>query len=110
MTDADSVSDLDPNLDFEFEAIVLHWRGPSPFFFAPLPSDQAARVAAAAPLASYGWGCIPVEAEIGGVVFTTSLIPRDGTYFLPLKAEVRRRAHITAADAIAVSMVLKPAR
>jgi hypothetical protein len=26
---------------FAFEAEVIHWRGPSPFFFAPLPAAVA---------------------------------------------------------------------
>ena len=58
---------------------------------------------------TYGWGVIPVEATIGGVTFKTSLFPKDGTYLLPVKAAVRRKAEITAGDTIAVEMTLQPA-
>ena len=48
--------------------------------------------------ASYGWGVIPVRAEIAGVAFETSLFPKDGTYLLPLAAAVRKRIGVTAGD------------
>ncbi len=93
---------------FSFEAEVIHWRGPSPFFFAPIPSHHAAALRQAAKLVSYGWGMIPVEATIGAVAFTTSLFPKDETYLLPIKAQVRRKANITAGDAIAVELTIQP--
>jgi hypothetical protein len=89
---------------FEFESEVIHWRGPSPFFFAPLPAGVAGEIARVSRLVTYGWGVIPVEAEIGGVAFTTSLFPKDEGYLLPIKADVRRRAGLTAGDVVAVEM------
>ncbi len=52
---------------------------------------------------------IPVAATIGDVVFKTSLYPKDEAYLLPLKANVRRRANITAGDVISVEMTIQPA-
>lgn len=98
---------LDP---FSFEATVIYWRGPSPFFYAPLPDAEAEAIRRVARFVTYGWGVIPVEATIAGVTFTTSLFPKDGTYLLPLKVAVRRKAAITAGDTIAVEMTLKPAQ
>ena len=95
---------------FSFETTVIHWRGPSPFFYAPVPADHVEELRRAARIATYGWGVVPVEAAIGGVVFTTSLFPKDGTYLLPLKAVVRRRANVTAGDRIAVEMAVRPRR
>lgn len=46
----------EPVTAFGFEAEVVHWRGPSPYFFAPLPPDAAAEVRRLARAASYGWG------------------------------------------------------
>ena len=40
------------------------WRGPAPFYYAPLPGDVAADIAAVKKQASYGWGVIPVNATI----------------------------------------------
>ena len=88
---------------------MIHWRGPQPYFFAPVPAQHAEAIRAAARFVSYGWGVIPVEARIAGVVFTTSLFPKEGAYLLPIKAAVRRKASITAGDLIAVEMTIKPA-
>jgi hypothetical protein len=96
-------------LQFSFEATVLDWRGPSPFFFAPLPPEDAEEIRRLSKLVTYGWGMIPVEATIGQVTFRTALFAKDDTYLLPLKADVRRRANITAGDSIAVEMTIRPA-
>ena len=55
---------------------------------------------------SYGWGVIPVEAEIAGKRFTTSLFPKDETYLLPLKAAVRQQIDVTAGDTVSVQLWL----
>jgi hypothetical protein len=87
-----------------FEATVIYWRGPSPFFYAPVPLEQAGELARLARVVSYGWGMIPVAARIGAAAFTTALFPKDGTYLLPIKAAARRKAEITAGDSISVEM------
>jgi len=97
-------------MDFTFDAEVIYWRGPAPFFYAPLPAGAAEEIRNASKLVSYGWGVIPVEATIGGVRFTTSLFPKDGTYLLPLKDAVRRPAGITAGDTIHIEMTVQPRR
>ena len=105
MTDPDP-----PLLDCAFGAEVIHWRGPSPFFFVPLPPHEAGEVRRVAKAVTYGWGVIPVEARVGGVAFTTSLFPKDETYLLPLKDAVRRKACVTAGDTVAVAMIVRPPR
>ena len=95
---------------FKFETTVIYWRGPSPFFYAPIPTQDADELRQLAKVVSYGWGVIPVMAKIGEVEFTTSLFPKDDTYLLPLKDLVRRRTNITAGDLIAVQMAIQPPR
>lgn len=97
-------------MEFSFEAEVIYWRGPSPFFYAPLPAKEAEEIRRLSKLVTYGWGMIPVEAEINGVVFTTALFAKDGTYYLPLKDAVRKKADVTAGDRIAVEMTIQPAQ
>lgn len=89
-----------------FRAEVIEWRGPAPFFYARLPPAPAAAIAAISHLVSYGWGCIPVVATIAGVRFSTSLIPRDGTYLLPLKLAVRQPLGVTVGDEVAVELTV----
>lgn len=88
----------------QFEAEVIEWRGPGPFIYARLPQSAGESVARVKRSASYGWGVIPVTAEIAGAKFTTSLFPRDGTYLLPLKVAVRRRIGVTVGDVVGVRM------
>ena len=96
------------NTRFRFEAEIIEWRGPSPFFFVPVPPEASAEIRAIAKFVTYGWGVIPVEAVIGGVRFTTSLFPREDVYLLPLKVVVRRQANITVGDRVAVDMTVGP--
>lgn len=92
--------------EFRFRTGIIEWRGPAPFYYAPIPDSQAGEVRALAKVASYGWGCVPVEATIGGVTFTTSLFPKGETYLLPLKVAVRRKINVTVGDAVDVTMTI----
>lgn len=98
----------EPLLQFAFDAEVIHWRGPSPYFFAPLPPHEAAEVRRVSRAVTYGWGVIPVEARVGDALFTTSLFPKDDGYLLPLKDAVRRKADVTAGDIVGVAMIIRP--
>lgn len=93
-------------LRLSFHTTIIEWRGPAPFVFAPLPAEQAAEIERMKRQASYGWGVIPVQAEIGDVTFATSLFPRDGTYLLPIKLAVRKQTRLTVGDAIGVRITV----
>lgn len=92
--------------DFTFDADVIYWRGPAPFYFAAIPADIGGQIAIRARALSYGWGVIPVAAEINGVAFRTSLFPRDGSYLLPLKAKVRAQLGEGELDRLRIAMTL----
>jgi hypothetical protein len=68
---------------------LIEWRGPSPFYFIPIPKAQSKKIKAMAAQLTYGWGVIPVSGKIGKTEFTTALIPKDGVYLLPIKNQVR---------------------
>jgi len=97
-------------MEFSFDSEVIYWRGPAPFFYAPMPAEAAQEVRRASKLVSYGWGVIPVEVTIGDITFTTSLFPKDGTYLVPLKDAVRKPSGITAGDTVHIELTLKPRR
>ena len=75
--------------EFEFTGAMFEWRGPAPYYFIEIPVDQSAKIKERASQLTYGWGVIPVTGEIGDTEFTTSLIPKDGIYLLPIKNVVR---------------------
>lgn len=91
---------------FRFSAPLIYWRGPAPHVFAQIPPADSAEIAEVGRGISYGWGCIPVRARIGGVDFVTALIPKDGLYLLPLKLAVRRALELGEGDVVAVEIWL----
>ncbi len=93
---------------FRFEAEVIHWRGPAPFFFVPVPQAIADEIGRLSKLLSYGWGMIPVDVTIGGGEFYTALFRKDGTYLVPLKDAMRKKAGVTAGDVVSITMTLRP--
>jgi hypothetical protein len=94
-------------MDFKFAGTVIEWRGPSPYYFVPVPAEGAADISEVAAMATHGWGVIPVEARIGGITFETSLFPKDGGYLLPLKDAVRKPQDILAGDEVTVEMTIR---
>jgi hypothetical protein len=97
-------------VSFTFETDVVHWRGPSPYVFAPVPTPVADTIRQRARELSYGWGMIPVEATLAGITFTTSLFPKDGAFLLPLKDAVRHAVNVTVGDRITVVLTLRAPR
>ena len=93
-------------MELVFAGRVVEWRGPSPYYFVPVPDEESADIHEVAAMATYGWGVIPVEARIGEVVFETSLFPKDGGYLLPLKDAVRRPLGISAGDDVTLEMTV----
>ena len=94
-------------MELVFAGRVIEWRGPSPYYFVPVPDEESAEIREVAAMATYGWGVIPVEARIGEVAFATSLFPKDGGYLLPLKDAVRKPHGISAGDDVTVAMGLR---
>lgn len=94
-------------LEFTFTGQVIEWRGPSPYYFVPVPDDESAEIHEVAAVATYGWGVIPVEARIGDTTFETSLFPKNGGYLLPLKDAVRKPQAIAADDEVEVEMTVR---
>lgn len=84
-----------------FSGEVIHWRGPAPHHWVPVPEEGSAELAAR-PELSYGWGCVPVVVTFGGTRFETSLMPRRGRYLVPLKAAVRRAEGVELGDVVTV--------
>jgi Domain of unknown function (DUF1905) len=91
-------------VEYAFTARVIEWRGPSPYYYLPVPEEESADIAEIAGMASYGWGVIPVTAQIGDIAFETSLFPRDGGYLLPLKDAVRKPLQLGVGAEVSVEM------
>lgn len=86
---------------------MIEWRGPAPYWFLPISDDDSAMIEELKPMLTYGWGCIPVTCRLGRTEFTTSIMPRNGVYLVPLKDKVRKAEAVTADDKIRVHIVLE---
>ena len=94
------------DFEFEFTGDLVEWRGPSPFYFVPVPIEMSVEIKALAKTLSYGWGVVPVRARIGETEFTTALIPREGIFMVPVKDVVRRENTIELGDTVSIWMLL----
>ena len=91
-------------MKIKFQGVVIEWRGPSPFYFVPVPEVPSKKIKAVAAQLTYGWGVIPVLGKIGKTEFSTALIPKDGLYYLPIKNAVRFAENLEVGAEVSVSI------
>ncbi len=91
----------------EFSGELWFWRGPSPFHFVTVGPDECGELAAVAPRVSYGWGVIPVAAQIGATRWTTSLLPKDGRYLVPVKDAIRKAEKLDLGDLVPIRLTIE---
>lgn len=85
------------------------WRGEAAgrWHFITIPEEQSNEIRGQALGAPRGFGSVRVEASIGDVNWRTSVFPlKAGGYLLPIKAEVRRKAKLSAGDEAKVTLEL----
>ncbi|MGN6474549.1 MAG: DUF1905 domain-containing protein [Mycobacteriales bacterium] len=91
-------------MELEFSGEVIYWRGPSPWHYVATSDEASAAIESVAREVTYGWGCIPVTATIGGTTWTTSLFPKDERFLVPLKTAVRRAEDIELGDVVTINL------
>ena len=93
-------------MDLHVTGEVLYWRGPAPHYFVPIAGPQAEEIVDVARDLSYGWGCIPVDVTLGDITWRTSLMPKDGTYLVPVRKVVRLAAGLEEGSAATLTVKL----
>jgi len=93
-------------MDVEFSGEIWFWRGPAPWYFITVPDDECRDLKAHSPAVSYGWGMVPVSAQIGATRWKTSLFPKDGRYVVPVKAGVRKAEDLAEGDTATVRLIV----
>lgn len=96
------------------EAVVWLWTGKGAWHFVTLPLAAATQLkeinqigfSSLAAKPRRGWGSIPVSVKVGGSHWETSIFPdkKSGSYFLPLKASIRKAEQIAIDDTIAIEL------
>ncbi|HVQ88451.1 MAG TPA: DUF1905 domain-containing protein [Actinomycetes bacterium] len=92
------------NLNFSGE--IWFWKGPAPWHFITVPEEECLELEETAAFVTYGWGMIPVTAQIGDTEWKTSLFPKDGRYIVPLKTSVRTSEGLEVGDLATVSLTV----
>ena len=82
------------------------WEGQGAWHFVTLPKDISAEVKEAFGTGRPGFGSIRVTATIKDHIWKTSIFPdsKSGCYLLPVKAEIRKKANISAGDKIDIDL------
>jgi hypothetical protein len=93
-------------MNLEFSGEVWFWKGPAPFHFITVPEEECGALEATSALVSYGWGMIPVTAQIGGTTWKTSLWPKDGRYIVPVKDMVRKAERLELGHRVSVRLAV----
>lgn len=91
----------------EFIGELWYWRGPAPFHFITVPERESSAIQDMSRLVTYGWGMIPVAAQIEDTDWTTSLFPKDGGYVLPVRDAVRRAEGLEVGDTVTVRLTIE---
>ncbi len=92
------------NLELEFSGEIWYWRGPAPWFFVTVPEEECRDIKAVSGLVTYGWGMIPATVRIGKSRWETALWPKDGSYIVPIKTNIRRAENLDEGDWVSISL------
>lgn len=92
--------------EFQVKGELFEWRGPSPFHFVQVSKSDSDLIKSEANLLSYGWGVIPINGKVGKTHFTTSLMPKDGQYLVPIKDAVRLSESLKVGELVAIQFNL----
>lgn len=85
---------------YKFNAKVWIYPGKVAWHFISLPNDISDEIKKLFGDRSKGWGSLPVKITLGSSTWRTSIFPdkKEGTYLLPIKAEIRKIENITVGD------------
>ncbi|MFD3163957.1 DUF1905 domain-containing protein [Herpetosiphon sp. NSE202] len=83
---------------------IWFWKGPAPWYFVTVPEEESRMIKAIAGLVTYGWGVIPAQVQIGKTRWSTSLIPKDGLYLVPIKKPIRLAEQLNEGDEVTLQL------
>jgi hypothetical protein len=89
-------------MDIVFNGKIWFWRGPAPWYFVTVPDKECQDLKDISGSVTYGWGMIPVLAQIGETEWTTSLFPKNGRYIVPIKTTVRKAEKLEEGDNVTI--------
>jgi hypothetical protein len=94
-------------VELSFNGEIIYWRGPSPFWFVPVPEAESEQIKLVAARVSYGWGVFPVDAHVGKTTWYTALFPKGGRYLVPVKVVVQRAEKLEMGQRVEIRLSIK---
>ena len=97
-------------IEFTFTAKLWLYQGKGAWHFITLPKENADQIKFfTSHQKKRGWGSVRVHASINDVDWKTSIFPSksDGSYLLPVKADVHKKAKIIVDDDVTVNLKIK---
>lgn len=97
------------DLDVTFSSKLWKYSGKSAWYFVTLPQDIANHVKFTQQR-YFGFGTVRLVVKVGESEWKTSLFPdkKSGSYFLPIKAEIRKKESLRAGDDLTLNIRLTP--
>lgn len=94
---------MDPT--FSFRSLLELWSGGNgSWVFATVPLDESDIIKEIVPHRR-GFGSVRVRVRLHEVEWRTSIFPmKEGTYFLPVKTAVRKKAKVDVGDDVAIEI------
>jgi hypothetical protein len=102
-----SSANVADSLALEFSGEIFEWRGPAPHYFVRVPEEECRTIKAVSKLVTYGWGMIPVYAQVAGTRWKTSLFPKNGAYLVPVTMQARKTAGLEEGQTVTVRLELR---
>jgi hypothetical protein len=93
-------------MKFDVKNPLFEWRGPAPFYFVAITEEESALIKSVATEYTYGWGVLYATIRMGSTVWTTALIPKDGSYFIPIKDAIRKQLGLKIGDLVECAVTL----
>jgi hypothetical protein len=91
-------------MNVEFSGKIWFWKGPAPWYFVTVPPPEADLLHSISRAVTYGWGMIPVSVRIGKTKWKTALWPKDDSYIVPLKANIRKAEKLEEGDEVTIHL------
>ncbi|WP_426595035.1 DUF1905 domain-containing protein [Cellulomonas sp. McL0617] len=96
-------------MTYTFDAPLWRWAARTETWtFVSVPAEISDEILdLAGPTGTRGFGSLPVEVEIGPVLWRTSIFPGDAGYALPIKKAVRAANGADVGDVLHVRLTLR---
>ena len=95
--------------EYTIKARIWLYDGVAAWHFITVPKKESESIPQRFGLMKRGWGSLPVIVTIGKTSWKTSIFTdkKRGGYLLPLKAEVRKKEHLSVGETVSFHLAIQ---